>query len=82
MWLAWVSTPRWGAPVVLIHGYPLSGREWDKQVPALPFLLQTDNNPESLPGSLFEGFIQAAKADSPAWMKGFLDNSYNMDGVY
>src|SRR6201996_9315817 len=24
-----------GAPVVLIHGYPLSGRAWDKQVPAL-----------------------------------------------
>ena len=24
-----------GQPVVLIHGYPLSGRTWDKQVPAL-----------------------------------------------
>ena len=24
-----------GRPVVLIHGYPLSGRGWDKQVPAL-----------------------------------------------
>ena len=23
-----------GQPVVLIHGYPLSGRAWDKQVPA------------------------------------------------
>ena len=22
-------------PVVLIHGYPLSGRAWDRQVPAL-----------------------------------------------
>ena len=22
-----------GQPVVLIHGYPLSGRAWDKQVP-------------------------------------------------
>jgi pimeloyl-ACP methyl ester carboxylesterase len=24
-----------GPPVVLIHGYPLSGRAWDKQAPAL-----------------------------------------------
>src|SRR6516225_875663 len=24
-----------GTPVVLIHGYPLSGRAWDRQVPAL-----------------------------------------------
>ena len=24
-----------GLPVVLIHGYPLSGRAWDKQVPVL-----------------------------------------------
>ena len=24
-----------GAPIVLIHGYPLSGRAWDRQVPAL-----------------------------------------------
>ena len=24
-----------GRPVVLIHGYPLSGRAWDMQVPAL-----------------------------------------------
>ena len=24
-----------GQPVVLIHGFPLSGRAWDRQVPAL-----------------------------------------------
>ena len=24
-----------GRPVVLIHGYPLSGRAWDRQVPGL-----------------------------------------------
>jgi non-heme chloroperoxidase len=148
-----------GPAVVLIHGYPLSGRAWDKQVPVLldaghrvitydrrgfgkssqpttgydydrfaldlaalmdtldlrdatlvghsmgtgevtrylgthgsdrvtrgvlvspipPFLLQTDDNSEGLPGSLFDGFTQTARADTPAWMKGFLDNFYNMD---
>ncbi|MBO0807801.1 MAG: alpha/beta hydrolase [Actinobacteria bacterium] len=148
-----------GPPVVLIHGYPLSGRAWDKQVPELlaagyrvitydrrgfgrssqpavgydydtfaadlkalldaldlreavlvghsmgtgevtrylgaygservrkgvlispipPFLLAADDNPEGLPKSLFDGFIEQAKADTPAWMKGFLDNFYNID---
>jgi non-heme chloroperoxidase len=148
-----------GQPVVLIHGYPLSGRAWDKQVPALleadyrvitydrrgfgqssqpvagydydtfaadlntllehldlretvlvghsmgtgevtrylgafgsgrvamgvlispipPYLLQTADNPDGVPHSLFEGFAQAARADTPAWMKGFLDNFYNID---
>ena len=148
-----------GPPVVLIHGYPLSGRAWDKQVPVLldagqrvitydrrgfgnssqpstgydydtfaadlkilldeleltgatlvghsmgtgevtryiasygsdrvargvlvspipPFLLQTDDNPDGLPGSMFEGFQQTARADLPAWMKGFLDNFFNID---
>jgi non-heme chloroperoxidase len=148
-----------GQPVVLIHGYPLSGRAWDKQLPALlerghrvitydrrgfgkssqptvgydyetfatdlrtllealdlhdvtlvghsmgtgevtrylgrfgsarvargvlispipPFLMQTTDNPDGLPADLFDGFIQSAKQDTPAWMKGFLDNFYNID---
>jgi non-heme chloroperoxidase len=148
-----------GQPVVLIHGYPLSGRAWDKQVPALleagyrvitydrrgfgqssqpvtgydydtfaadlsmllehldlhdavlvghsmgtgevtrylsrygsarvakgvlvspipPFLLQTADNIEGVPQALFDGFAAAAQADTPAWMKGFLDNFYNVD---
>ena len=148
-----------GQPVVLIHGYPLSGRAWDRQVPVLrdaghrvitydrrgfgrssqpdvgydydtfaadlrallehldlrdavlvghsmgtgevtrfvsaygsgrvakavlvspipPFLLQATDNPEGVPQSVFDGFVEAAKADTPAWMKGFLDNFYNMD---
>jgi non-heme chloroperoxidase len=148
-----------GQPVVLIHGYPLGGRAWDKQVPALleagyrvitydrrgfgqssqpatgydydtfaadlstllehldlreavlvghsmgtgevtrylgnygsarvakgvlvspipPYLLQAGDNPEGVPRSLFDGFVQAARADTPAWMKGFLDNFYNID---
>jgi non-heme chloroperoxidase len=148
-----------GAPVVMIHGYPLSGRAWDKQLPVLleagnrvitydrrgfgkssqptsgydydtfaadlavlmdeldlhdatlvghsmgtgevtrylsthgsarvargvlvspipPFLLQTADNPEGLPGSLFDEFAKEAKADAPAFLKGFLDNFYNFD---
>jgi pimeloyl-ACP methyl ester carboxylesterase len=148
-----------GQPVVLIHGYPLSGRAWDKQVPALleagyrvitydrrgfgqssqpvtgydydtfaadlsmllehldlhdavlvghsmgtgevtrylsrygsarvakgvlvspipPFLLQTADNIEGVPQALFDGFAAAAQADTPAWMKGFLDTFYNVD---
>ncbi len=148
-----------GRPVVLIHGYPLSGRAWDRQVPALlehghrvitydrrgfgkssqpttgydydtfandlrtlletldlrevtlvghsmgtgevtrylgrfgsarvargvlvspipPFLRQTPDNPEGVPASVFDGFMQAARQDTPAWMKGFLDNFYNIE---
>ena len=148
-----------GQPVVLIHGYPLSGRAWDKQVPVLldaghrvitcdrrgfghssqptsgydydtfaadlntlvehlglydavlvghsmgtgevtrylgrygsarvakavlispipPYLLQAGDNPDGVPQSLFDGFAQAARGDTPAWMKGFLDNFYNAD---
>ena len=148
-----------GQPVVLIHGYPLSGRGWDKQVAALldagyrvitydrrgfgassqpavgydydtfagdlsallehldlrevilvghsmgtgevtrylssygsarvargvliapipPFLLQAPDNPDGVPQSAFDGFLQAAGADAPAWMKSFLDNFYNAD---
>ena len=41
--------------------------------------MQTDDNPDGLPASLFEGFVQAARQDTPAWMKGILDNFYNMD---
>jgi non-heme chloroperoxidase len=148
-----------GTPVVLIHGYPLSGRAWDKQVPVLledghrvitydrrgfgkssqppggydydtfagdlhalmetlnlrdavlvghsmgtgevtrylgrygsarvakgvlvspipPFLLQATDNPEGLPASLFDGFMHQARDDAAVWMKGFLDNFFNID---
>src|SRR5215469_6097459 len=148
-----------GQPVVLIHGYPLSGRAWDRQVLALPeaghrvitydrrgfgqssqpatgydydtfaadlhallehldlhdavlaghsmgtgevtrylasygsarvakgvlicpippYLLQTADNPDGVPQSVFDGFTAAATADTPAWVKGLLDNYYNID---
>jgi non-heme chloroperoxidase len=148
-----------GPPIVLSHGYPLSGRAWEKQVPVLleaghrvitydrrgwgnssqpasgydydtfgddlhtlierldlteavlvghsmgtgdvvtylgqhgsarvnkvvllspipPFLLNTADNPDGLPQSLFDGFIATANADRPSWLKAFLDVFYNMD---
>ncbi|MEW2428575.1 alpha/beta hydrolase [Micromonospora sp. NPDC047644] len=148
-----------GRPVVLSHGYPLSGQAWEKQVSALvaagyraitydrrgwgnssqpdggydvdtfaddlnalltqldvrdailvghsmgtgdvarylgrhgtdrvakavlmspipPFLLKTDDNPEGAPQSLFDGFVQAARADRNGWLKQFLENFYNVD---
>jgi pimeloyl-ACP methyl ester carboxylesterase len=47
--------------------------------PIPPYLLQAPDNPGGVPGSLFDGFAQAARADTPAWMKGFLDTFYNID---
>src|SRR6266487_4620234 len=47
--------------------------------PIPPFLLQTPDNPEGLSASLFEGFMQTARQDAPAWMKGFLDTFYNIE---
>ncbi|HEX4862811.1 MAG TPA: alpha/beta hydrolase, partial [Acidimicrobiales bacterium] len=44
-----------------------------------PSLLQADDNPDGVPASVFDGFIQAARQDTPAWMKGFLDSFYNFD---
>jgi non-heme chloroperoxidase len=35
-----------------------------------------------VPRSFFDGFAQAALADTPAWMKGFLDNFYNIDTLH
>ena len=42
--------------------------------PIPPFLLQTPDNPGGVPGTVFDGFIQAARENTPAWMKGTLDN--------
>jgi non-heme chloroperoxidase len=148
-----------GIPVVLIHGYPLSGHSWEKQVPVLldvghrvitydrrgfgassqptvgydydtfaadlhalmeqldlrdatlvgfsmgtgevtrylgtygsarvrkaallgpipPFLLKTDDNPEGVPQSVFDGFMAAIRHDRYAYLKQFFDNFYNVD---
>jgi pimeloyl-ACP methyl ester carboxylesterase len=47
--------------------------------PIPPYLLQAPDNPDGVPQSLFDGFVQAARGDTPAWMKAFLDNFYNTD---
>ena len=47
--------------------------------PIPPYLLQAGDNPDGVPQSLFDGFAEAARADAPAWMKGFLDSFYNVD---
>jgi non-heme chloroperoxidase len=44
-----------------------------------PFLLKTDDNPEGVDGSVFEGIKEAVVADRPAYFKDFLDNFYNVD---
>jgi non-heme chloroperoxidase len=148
-----------GKPVVLIHGYPLSGASWEKQVPALldaghrvitydrrgfgksshpatgynydtfaedlrrlvtklelddpalvgfsmgggevarylgkfgskdvsqavfissvpPFLLKTENNPEGVDGSVFDGIRKAVLEDRFAFLTEFFKNFFNTD---
>jgi non-heme chloroperoxidase len=148
-----------GQPVVLIHGYPLSGASWEKQIPRLlnagyrvitydrrgfgkssqptegynydtfaedlhrlitslklqdftlvgfsmgggeiaryfgkygsngaskaviiggvpPFLLKTDDNPEGVDGSVFEGIKKAVAGDRYAFFTEFFKNFYNTD---
>lgn len=148
-----------GQPVVLIHGYPLSGASWEKQTPVLldagyrvitydrrgfgkssqptegynydsfaqdlrelitqlnlenfilvgfsmgggeiaryfgkygsegvskaviiggvpPFLLKTDDNPEGVDSSVFEGIKEAVAVDRYAFFANFFKNFYNTD---
>lgn len=44
-----------------------------------PFLLKTDDNPEGVDGSVFEGIKEAALKDRYAWFKQFFDDFYNVD---
>jgi non-heme chloroperoxidase len=50
--------------------------------PIPPFLLQTSDNPDGVPQSVFDGFVQAAQSDTPAWMKGFLRGTLISDQAY
>jgi non-heme chloroperoxidase len=47
--------------------------------PIPPYLVSASDDPEGIPASVFDGFTSTAKADRPSWLKGFLDNFYNMD---
>ena len=44
-----------------------------------PFLLKTDDNPDGVDQSVFDGIKSAVIADRPAYFKDFLDNFYNVD---
>jgi non-heme chloroperoxidase len=44
-----------------------------------PFLLKTDDNPEGVDSSVFEGIKEAALKDRYAWFKQFFDDFYNVD---
>ena len=47
--------------------------------PIAPFLLQTSDNPEGVPGSVFDGIMNQIRQDRPAFFKGFFQNFYNAD---
>jgi non-heme chloroperoxidase len=47
--------------------------------PLPPFLLKTDDNPDGVDRSVFDGLTARIAADRPAAMKDFLDQSYNVD---
>jgi non-heme chloroperoxidase len=47
-----------------------------------PFLLKTDDNPEGVPGDVFEGIQQAIVADRYAYFDDFFANFYNTDKLH
>jgi non-heme chloroperoxidase len=47
--------------------------------PLLPFLLKTNDSPEGIDRSVFDGITARIAADRPAAMKDFIDRSYNID---
>lgn len=44
-----------------------------------PFLVQTDDNPEGVPQSVFDGIAAAARQDRYAWFTQFYRDFYNLD---
>ena len=44
-----------------------------------PFMLKTEDNPEGIDESVFDGFQQAILEDRPAYLTEFFQNFYNLD---
>jgi non-heme chloroperoxidase len=44
-----------------------------------PFLLKTDDNPEGVDGSVFDGIKETVLKDRYVWFKQFFDDFYNVD---
>src|SRR5207245_1549678 len=66
-----------GKPVVLIHGYPLSGASWEKQ---LPVLLDAGYRVITYDRRAFGKWIKTAiKVDRYAFFTEFFKNFYNTD---
>lgn len=47
--------------------------------PIPPYLLQTGDNPEGVPQSVFDGIMDAIRKDRPAYHTAFLKDFYNVD---
>ncbi|MFG2191886.1 alpha/beta fold hydrolase [Streptomyces sp. NPDC048639] len=47
--------------------------------PLAPYLLETDDNPEGVPGKVFEDIKHAIRTDRFAYQKEFLDDFFNVD---
>jgi non-heme chloroperoxidase len=47
--------------------------------PVPPFLLKTDDNPEGVPQSVFDGIMKSIVDDRPAYMSTFLKDFFNVD---
>ena len=61
-----------------VHG-PARSRRLVLVAPLLLFLLKTNDNPDGIDRSAFDGITARIAADRPAAMKAFLDRSYNID---
>ncbi|HEY9802426.1 MAG TPA: alpha/beta hydrolase [Leptolyngbyaceae cyanobacterium] len=47
--------------------------------PVPPFLLKTDDNPEGVDGSIFDGIMKSIVEDRPAYLTAFFQDFYNVD---